>query len=224
MMYKELIIKNMAKFISKIIKTLIISDLFLNLGWGLLSPVFAIFILQNISNAQPLQAAKIAGLSALFYWIPRSFLQIPVGIYLDKKHGEKDDFWFMFTGLILISLVPIGYSFSVVPWHIYLSQVIYATGMAMALPSWLAIFTRHIDKGKEAFEWSMETTAIGTGAGIAGGLSGIAVAIFGFKILFIFVSGFTLFSALILLLIRKNVFSREVHSAYLFGGKSVVEP
>jgi len=214
----------MAKFINKIIKTLVTSDLFLNLGWGLLSPVFAIFILEKVSISGATGAAQIAGLSALFYWIPKSFFEIPVGIYLDKNHGEKDDFWFMFAGMIIISFVPIGYIFSSLPWHIYLCQVIYAAGMAMVLPSWLAIFTRHIDKGKEAFEWSLETTAIGTGAGIAGGLSGIIVALLGFKVLFIFVSCLTLFSTMILLVIRKHIFSRDGRFAIFTGEKPVVEP
>jgi len=214
----------MAKIINKIIKTLVVSDLFLNLGWGLLSPVFAIFILQDISSAGPMQAAEIAGLAALFYWIPKSFFEIPVAIYLDKMHGEKDDFWAMFIGMLIITCVPIGYIFSSVPWHIYLCQVIYAAGMAMVLPSWLAIFTRHIDKGKEAFEWSLETTAIGTGAGIAGGLSGVMVGVLGFNGLFVFVSGFTLFSTITLLIIRKHVFSRNGHGVVYSGEKPVVEP
>ena len=201
-----------------------VSDLFLNLGWGLLSPVFAIFVLEKISNNGAMQAAQIAGLAALFYWIPKSFFEIPVGIYLDKNHGEKDDFWSMFIGMLIISLVPIGYIFASVPWHIYLCQVIYAAGMAMVLPSWLALFTRHIDKGKEAFEWSLETTAIGTGAGIAGGLSGIVVGMYGFNILFIFVSSFTFLSTMILLLIRNNVFTRDSHSMAISGERPVVEP
>ena len=43
----------MATFINKVIKTMITSDFFLNLGWGFLSPVFAIFILEKISNTGP---------------------------------------------------------------------------------------------------------------------------------------------------------------------------
>lgn len=213
----------MAKIINKIIKTLVVSDLFLNLGWGLLSPVFAIYILGKISYNNPLQAAEVAGLAALFYWIPRSFFQIPVAIYLDRKHGEKDDFNAMFCGMLIISCIPIGYLFAYLPWHIYLCQVIYAAGISMVLPSWLAIFTRHIDKGQEAFEWSLETTAIGTGAGIAGGLSGIIVSIFGFQVLFIFVSTFTFISTMVLLLIKNRVFVRDGHPI-LFGERPVIEP
>lgn len=130
----------------------------------------------------------------------------------------------MIAGYFIIACVPIGYLFSTVPWHIFLLQVFYAAGMAMALPSWLAIFTRHIDKGKEAFEWGMETASIGTGAGIAGGLSGILVALLGFKTLFIFVSGFTIFSAILLSFIRKHVFARDGHFVIFSGEKPVVEP
>lgn len=214
----------MAKLINKIIKTLIVSDFFLNLGWGFLSPIFAIFILEKVTHGSPIEAATVAGLSALFYWIPKSLLQIPIGIYLDKNPGEKDDFWFMFIGILLIAFVPIGYIFSTAPWHIYLLQVIYAVGMAMALPSWMAIFTRHVDKGKEAFEWGLESSGIGTGAGIAGGLSGVLVALIGFKALFIFVSGFTVLAALLYLLIKNHVSSRDGHFIMLSGEKPVVEP
>jgi len=214
----------MSKIVNKIVKTLIFSDLFLNLGWGLLSPVFAIFILQKIAINGPLEAAEIAGLAALFYWIPKSLFEIPIGIYLDKNHGEKDDFWAMFFGLVTIAFVPIGYIFAYAPWHIYLLQTVYAAGMAVTLPSWMAIFTRHIDKGKEAFEWGMESASIGTGAGIAGGLSGIFVAMLGFQVLFVFVSAFTIFAAVLLLLIRNNVFSRDGHATVFSGEKPVVEP
>jgi MFS family permease len=214
----------MLKTVNKVIKTLILSDLFLNLGWGLLSPVFALFVLENISNSGALNAAQIAGLAALFYWIPKSLFEIPFGFYLDKHRGEKDDFWFMFLGYLIISFVPIGYMFSSIPEQIYILQIVYAAGMAMSLPSWLAIFTRHIDKEKEGFEWSLETSSIGTGAGIAGGLSGILVSIFGFRGLFLFVSIFTLISAFLLLIIRNHLFIRDGHSVSPVEKKPIVEP
>ncbi len=197
----------MAKPINKIIRVLIFSDFFLNLGWGLLSPIFAIFILQNIASDAS-KAAEVAGFAALFYWITKSFIEIPIGNLLDKKAGEKDDFWFMCIGTFITAMVPLGFLVSTEPWHIYFFQMVHAIGMAMTLPSWLAIFTRHIDKGKEAFEWSMESTSIGAGAGIAGGIGGIMVSVFGFETLFICVSALTFLSAVLLLLIRKNVFRR----------------
>ena len=198
----------MSKKISKIVQALIMSDFFLNLGCGLLSPVFAIFILGNITFGDSLKASEVAGLAALFYWIPKSLMEIPIGYYLDKKRGEKDDLWFMVCGEFIMAIVPIGYLFSNTPWHIYVLQILYAFGMAMSFPSWLAIFTRHIDKNKEALEWGMETTAIGTGAGIAGGLGGIIAAALGFKILFIAVSLLNIVAAIVLISLRNKVSTR----------------
>lgn len=198
----------MANIINKIVKVLITSDFFLNLGWGLLSPIFALFILEKITLNNPAKAAEVAGFAALFYWITKSLIEIPIGRFLDKHDGERDDFWFMVIGLLVVSIAPLGFLISTESWHIYLFQIIHAFGMAMTLPSWLAIFTRHIDKGKEAFEWSIETTSISMGAGIAGGLGGIFASLFGFRMLFIFVSGLTIFAALLLLFVQNNISKR----------------
>jgi len=214
----------MPKVINKIIKILIASDFMLFLGWGILSPVFAIFILEKVSNTGPIHAAEIAGLAAFFYWVPKAFFEVPMGIYLDKNPGEKDDFWFMITGMFIISLVPIGYMFSFLPWHIYVLQVIYAAGQAMVLPSWLAIFTRHIDKGKEAFEWSLETAFLSIGTGVTGGVSGVVIAFLGFNALFIFVSVLTILSMALLLLIRNNLSARDKHSSIFILEKPGMEP
>jgi len=214
----------MPKFANKIIKILIASDFMLNLGWGLLSPIFAIFIVENITSRGPLEAAKIAGFASLFYWITKSILQVPIGHYLDKNRGEKDDFWFMVIGTFLAAFVPIGYLFSSAPWHIYFLQILHATGMSMAFPSWLAIFTRHIDKGKEAFEWSMESTFLSAGAGIAGGLGGILVGIFGFKIVFILASIFNIISVIFLILIKNDVSLKNKDIIRTMPTKPFVEP
>ena len=187
--------------INKVIKILITSDIFLNSGWGLLAPVFAIFILQNIQGGN----AKVAGFAAMTYWIVKSSLQVPIGRYLDKNHGEKDDLYFLILGTILVGFVPFGYLGSSLPWHIYLCQILQAVGMAMVIPPWDAIFTRHIDKGKEAFEWSLESTTLGFSAGIAGAVGGLLVALVGFKIVFILVGSFTFLAAALLFLIRKEL-------------------
>lgn len=214
----------MTELVNKISKALIASDFFLNLGWGLLSPIFAIFILDNITKGDSVKAVEIAGFSALFYWITKSFLEIPIGYLLDKKAGEKDDFWVMVVGTLITAFVPIGYLYATNEMHIYFFQVLHAIGMALALPSWLAIFTRHIDKGKEAFEWSLETTSIGAGAGIAGGIGGIMAAAFGFKVVFIFVSALTFISTLLLLVIRKHIYPKIKEGARVSPVKPVVEP
>ena len=199
----------MKKIINKVIRFMIYSDFVFHSGWGFLGPVFAIFIVQNIAAGDPIEGAKIAGFASLSYWIVKSSLQIPIGKSLDKNHGEKDDFRFMVFGTFLTGLVPFGFMISSQPWHIYVFHILHAVGMAMVVPSWSAIFTRHIDKGREAFEWSLRSTTLGFAAGITGALGGILVAIYGFNIIFILAGSLSIVSSFILLGIDKEIIARD---------------
>jgi MFS family permease len=199
----------MFRSINKIIKIIIYWDFFINSAWGLLGPVFAIFIVQNIAVGETAEGAKIAGFAALFYWVVKSILQIPFGKYLDKNHGEKDDFVFMILGTFLTGLVPFGFLISYLPWHIYIFQILHALGMAMVVPSSYAIFTRHIDKGKEAFEWGLDSTILGVGVGVTGAIGGVMAAYFGFKTIFILTGIFTIISAFLIFLIRKEIHPKD---------------
>ena len=204
----------MFKSINKVIRILIFSDVLFLTGFGFFTPIFAIFIAQRITTGNIAEAAKIAGFSMGIYWGVKSILQIPFGRYLDKIKGDKDDLWFIVIGNVSVAFAIFGYIFCSLPWHIYLCQGVYSVGMAMNIPGWCAIFTRHIDKGKEAFEWSTRSTLIGLGAATSGVLGGIIAAKFGFNILFFGAGVFALASALLpfsvfkILIPKDRVFSQ----------------
>ncbi|MDD5144547.1 MAG: MFS transporter [Candidatus Pacebacteria bacterium] len=199
----------MFKPINNVIKVLIASDVLLITGFGFISPIIAIFISQKITLGDASEAAKIAGFAMAIYWGVKSFLEIPIGNYLDKNHGEKDDLIFAMIGNSLAAISAFLYIFSNQPWHIYLLEIIYSAGMAMNIPAWTAMFTRHIDKGQEAFEWASRSTFIGIGAAAAGALGGLIASNFGFNFLFVTVGVFSLFSSLVLFLILKAVSPRD---------------
>lgn len=187
--------------ISKVVKTLIKGDVIFLSALGLITPIFAVFITQQIKGGD----VKVAGFAAAIYWIVKSLLQIPISRFLDKTKGEKDDFYFLVIGFFVAAIVPFGYIFSSLPWHIYLLQAIYSIGMAMAYPSWCAIFTRHIDRGREAFEWAVDSTVTGLGVGITGAIGGVLVSYFGFNVVFIIVGIFALLGGLCPLMIYKSL-------------------
>lgn len=187
--------------INKIIRTLIGADLIFLSAFGLITPIFAVFITEQIKGGD----VKVVGFAAAIYWILKSILQIPIGKFLDKKKGERDDLYFLILGYFIVALVPFGYIFSFLPWHIYVLEGIYALGMAMALPSWCAMFTRHIDKGKEAFEWSLESTAYSFGIGVTGAIGGILVSKLGFNAVFVMVGLIALLGAFLPLFIYKDI-------------------
>lgn len=187
--------------VNKIVKYLILSDVAFWTGWGILAPVFAIFIVQKIQGG----SALVVGIASAVYWLTKSVLMVPIGISLDSKPSERDDFWALFFGTIIASLVPLGYIFAVLPWHIYLLQAIYGLGLAMLLSGWLALFTRHIDKGKEATEWSLESTAIGLGIGLASVVGGGLVTYFDFNLVFLLAAVFGLSGAVVILSLKDKI-------------------
>jgi len=195
--------------LNKAIRTLIVSDFLLQIGWGFVGPIFAIFLTKQIQGGD----LKLVGFVASIYWIAKSIVQPFIAHYLDKNHGEKDDFAFLITGMYVSSLIPFGYIFSTQPWHILVLESIRGLAMACVVPTWYALFTRHVDKGREAFSWSIESTGIGVAVAFAGALSGILASVFGFQTVFILLGIFGVLSSSILFLIKPHLFSGD-HFAF----------
>lgn len=196
--------------INKTIKTLIFSDFLLQSGWGLIGPIFAIFITQQIKGGN----VATVGFIVATFWLTKSITQPFIAHFLDLKKGEKDDFNFLIKGMYLANLIPLGYFFSTQIWHIFLLEIIRGLAMACVVPAWAGIFTRHIDKGWEAFSWSLESTAIGFAAAFAAAFGGVLAAFLGFKIVFIGVSVLGLISSTILLSIKNQIFSKNHFGSY----------
>ena len=204
----------MFRGVNRVMRAYIYWDLVINSAWGLLGPVFAIFLLEKIAIGNVAEGAKIAGFATLFYWLTKAVLQIPIGHYLDKNHGEIDDFWFYVIGVIITGAVPFGFLFSYLPWHIYVLQIVHAVGMSMVITSSYAIFIRNVDKGREAYESSLDSTLLGVGAGFAGAIGGIMAGYIGFQLIFILTGTFTLVSVLFIFLVRKDMsprVPRQIH-------------
>jgi len=195
----------MFKSINKVVRILIASDFLLQAGWGLSGPIFAIFLTGQIHEG----SIEMVGFIAGTYWIVKSIVQPFLASYLDRNHGEVDDFKFLVAGMYVANLVPLGYVFATQLWHIFALEFVRALAMACVIPTWAGIFTRHIDKGREAFSWSLESTGIGFAAGIAGAFGGVMAGILGFKAVFVLVSVFGTLSSSALLLIRRDIFLKN---------------
>jgi len=167
--------------INHVVKTLVLSDFFINAGFSVFAPIFAIFVTKQVEGG----TLAVVGFAAAIFQIFKSGLQIPIAKYLDKNHGEYDDFYSMVLGTSLIALVPFLYLFATKTSHIFMIQALYGIGASFAIPPWYAIFTRHIDKMQENVEWSLDSIAIGIGAATSAALGGLLAQKFGFQFVFI---------------------------------------
>lgn len=217
----------MFKGVNKVMRAYIYWDLVINSAWGLLAPVFAIFLLEKIAIGNVAEGARIVGFATFFYWITKSILQIPIGRYLDKNHGEIDDFWFYVIGVLITAFVPFGFLFSSAAWHIYVLQIIHATGMSMVIPSSYAIFIRHTDKGKEAYESGLDSTLLGLGAGVTGAIGGVLAGYIGFQLIFVLTGIFSFISVFFIFWAKKDMLPkmpRNVHELPTSVDKENITP
>ena len=196
----------MFKNINPVVKIFVIADFFYNAAFASFAPVFAIFITGQIVGG----SASVAGFATATYWVVKSIFQLPVARFLDRTDGERDDFWAMWAGYFLTGFIPIAYIFVNEPWHLYLIQGIYGFIMAWLVPAWYSIFTRHVDKWRISFEWSLESVfSVGMATAAAAALGGYLVDHFGFEILFL-ASGITaILSSFMILLARRHLLDNK---------------
>src|SRR3972149_2074808 len=143
--------------INPVIRFLVISDTVILGASGLLGPIFALFIEEFIQGGNE----AVAGLAASIYLFTRSVFQIPIAHLIDKIRGEKDDFWFMFVFSILMAVTPLSYLFINTPLELYIVEFFLGLFSAFTYPTFIATFTRHIDREKEGTEWGVYFTLTG---------------------------------------------------------------
>jgi MFS family permease len=171
--------------INHTIRTMIISDFYLNAGLSLFGPIFAIFVTQQIPGA----TIKVIGFGAAITQVVKCCLEIPIAKYLDKNHGEYDDFYSLIFGNILLISTPFLYLLASRVSHVYMIQAIAGAALALIVPPWNAIFSRHLDKRQESIEWAFESISIGIATGGAAAIGGIVAEKFGFNFVFL-IGGF----------------------------------
>jgi DHA1 family quinolone resistance protein-like MFS transporter len=187
--------------LNKVLNVLISTNFVMDSSYGLLAPVLAVFLTDQISGGNLI----VVGIAEAIYLLTKSGLQVPFGIMIDKTEGQKIDFWFLFSGSLIMSVTLFFYLFSSLPWHIYLISAVYGIGEALAYPAWTGLFTRNIVKYRESFAWSFSTTVSELGAAGAALMGGIIAEYFGFAPLFMVVGGLSLVGTFLLFFFYKDL-------------------
>ncbi|PJC28352.1 hypothetical protein CO054_00575 [Candidatus Shapirobacteria bacterium CG_4_9_14_0_2_um_filter_39_11] len=189
------------KGVNQFIWILILSTLLITFGFGLITPIFAVFLTRQVTGG----TLAVVGIAEMIYLATKSIFQIPISLLIDKTPGEKIDFYCMFLGGILITMVPFLYLFASFPWQVFLLQFIHGLGAAFDWPAWMGLFTRHIDKNKESFEWSLQTTLGELGMAGAAVVGGLLADRLGFKPVFLLVGIFSALTFLLLFIFYQKI-------------------
>ncbi|MBI2102939.1 MFS transporter [Candidatus Woesearchaeota archaeon] len=202
---------------NKTIKLLLLSDIFISTGFGLIGPIFAIFVKENIAGG----TIFAAGIASTIYLLVKSLCQLPFSRYVDA-HDNKV-LW-LIVGAFLTSMVPLLYLFSTSIYDIYLAQALYGMASALAYPTWLALWSVNLDKKHEGYEWSLYSTSTGLGAAGTAAIGSAIAEFIGFSYTFGFVALLSLFGWMTLFgLERKKVKENGVKLKQYHQRRKLVE-
>lgn len=191
--------------INKVIKILVLSDLFLFAGWGLISPIFSVFIVEEIVGA----TVVTVGIASSVYWVARSSVYIPVARFLDKRKGEKDDFYALVFSLIMVGVAAFLMTRVQTPLHLYLAHGFHGLVFAIYQIAWPSMFSRHLDKGNVSLDWSLDKVLIGVAVATTSILGAHAAALWGFRTVFMVTGIASWFSVVILMAMPKLLFPEK---------------
>jgi DHA1 family quinolone resistance protein-like MFS transporter len=181
----------------KTLKLLTISDIFVFTGFGLISPILAIFIKDNLIGGTLLAA----GISSAIFLIVHALLQI---LFADI-FSAKDRRWMLLLGTVLIAIVPFGYIFATTIWHIFIIQFIYGVGAGFAYPAWYSLFSSYLDRKEGGYQWSVYNSSVSIGTAITAALGAWLAGIIGFRWVFLITGTIAVVGLLILFRLDKNV-------------------
>jgi MFS family permease len=169
---------------NRLIIKIIIATFFVHAGWGLIAPIFALFITGQVRGG----SLELVGLAVGIHWIVKSAIQPFLAYRMDVVKGEHDDMVFLLNGTAIATVIPLMYLFAWDAWHIIFLEAIRGVGLAMVIPTLSGIFTRHVDKNWESYAWSLQSTGMGFAAGFSAIFGGLIAAFIGFNTVFVMVS------------------------------------
>lgn len=133
------------EYINRIIFFLTVSDIF---TWGtiaIITPFMAIFLSQKFGD----QTIFYVGVATSCYYISRAVFQIPIGIFSDKLHHDKDEIIILSLGCFIMGIGYILIPFIYEPWQYFLIMAFIGFGASMNLNSWRKLFSANLDRKHE---------------------------------------------------------------------------
>ena len=141
-------------------------------------PIFSVFVVTNIAGGN----VQLAASAISTYLIFRVIFEIIIGRYLSK--GKKYELHTIILGIAIISISYIGLSLSGNIPTVLLFISTAGAGIGIMSPSSSSIFSTHLDKNREPYEWGMHDAFVFGSMALATALGGFIVSQYGFRFLF----------------------------------------
>ncbi len=185
-----------------VIRNLLIYDFVSQFGFGLIAPIFAIYVLDVVGS----DAIRVVGTAATAYWLGRVLSSVPLARFMDRFDGERDEYYFLLLGNFITSTIPLFFLLATEPTHFYIIQFIHGISNSMLVPGWRILFTNHLDGQKRGFQWSLDDVSVGLAIASSAYVGSLLAAQFGFQILLVAVSVIGYVATLLIIPLHTRIF------------------
>ena len=179
----------------KQLKFLLGADGFVLFAFGLLAPIYAIFVEEiggDILDAGLTYAIYLFVLGIMIFFISR------------WENHKKFKGKLLIFSYFLFTITSIGYLLVSNKIHLFIVQGILGLAEAFNSPVYDGLYSKFLDKGKFVSEWGLYASMRSIVTGIAAIGGGAIATYFGFKVLFLIMFVFSVIGMLISITLRKS--------------------
>ncbi len=182
---------------NRTMKLLMLSDIFVLTGFGLIQPILAIFINQGVDWRYGIDCRHSQ------HHLPPD--QVPGTVALREIHRrsrQEDpmaDPWHLAHGI-----VPILYITADSMYKVYLAELIYGLGSGLAYPTWLGLWSRNLNRGKKASSGLSIRPLLALGLRLQGLLGAAMASITGFTTTFLLAGAMCLLGCVTLIVLESR--------------------
>jgi MFS family permease len=177
---------------NKIVKSFIVSEFFWASAWNAIIPVFSVFAIKAVPGSNISLATTAFGVHVAV----RIIVELLFSKYFSNVTSNRARIMFTLIGIVIVCCGYIGFAFIDNPALSYVFYGLLGLGIGISVPPKMALFSSNLEKGKEAFAWSiLDVTSMG-GSAVAAVIAGTVIHIYGFQTLFAISAFVNLLSAL----------------------------
>ncbi|MFH1500467.1 MAG: MFS transporter [archaeon] len=176
------------------LRVLLAADGFVLFAFGLLIPIYAIFVEEiggDVLDAGITYAVYLFFMGVFIYFVSRWENH--------QKHKEK----LLIFSYVLFCFGAIGYFFVTSKYHLFLVQAIVGAAEAFNSPVYDGLYSKFLDKGKFVSEWGLYASMRSFVTAFAALAGGALAFYFGFKALFTVMLVFSILGLLISLRLKR---------------------
>ncbi len=148
-------------------------------GINAVGPIFAVFVADHVSGG----SVEAAGTSVTVYLLARVMVELFVARILNQSTDDKK-FVFAMSGTFVVGLCYVGFMFADNIVTVLFLQAAVGASLAVASPAKYALFSEHLDKGKESTEWGVYDAVSMGGMALTAAIGGYVAQTYGFAFLF----------------------------------------